>query len=109
LEKPLRSSGGHRLYPEHAVTTLRAIKAAQRLGFTLKEVIGQLDTMKHRHKSSPFRDAARSKLDDIESRIADLQVVAVILRESLAAVCTDLESCAAADECPIPFRTLTQP
>jgi DNA-binding transcriptional MerR regulator len=44
LEKPLRSSGGHRLYSEHAVTTLRIIKAAQRLGFTHKEVIGLLDT-----------------------------------------------------------------
>lgn len=34
LAEPRRSLGGHRLYPEQAVTVLRVIKAAQRLGFT---------------------------------------------------------------------------
>ncbi|MEU4652217.1 MerR family transcriptional regulator [Nocardia fluminea] len=38
LAEPDRSLGGHRLYPEQAVTVLRVIKAAQRLGFTLDEV-----------------------------------------------------------------------
>ncbi|MGP3973504.1 MerR family transcriptional regulator [Streptomyces sp. 8N114] len=36
LAEPERSNGGHRLYGEEAVTTLRVIKAAQRLGFTLR-------------------------------------------------------------------------
>ena len=31
LAEPDRSPGGHRLYPDDAVTTLRVIKAAQRL------------------------------------------------------------------------------
>lgn len=35
LAEPERSLGGHRLYPAEAVTVLRVIKAAQRLGFTL--------------------------------------------------------------------------
>ncbi|WP_236566677.1 MerR family transcriptional regulator [Nocardia sp. CY41] len=34
LAEPQRSLGGHRLYPEQAVTVLPVIKAAQRLGFT---------------------------------------------------------------------------
>lgn len=38
LAEPERSNGGHRLYDEDAVTALRVIKAAQRLGFTLDEV-----------------------------------------------------------------------
>ncbi|WP_199742736.1 MerR family transcriptional regulator [Nocardia stercoris] len=38
LAEPDRSPGGHRLYPRESVTALRAIKAAQRLGFTLDEV-----------------------------------------------------------------------
>ncbi|MCX4632946.1 MerR family transcriptional regulator [Streptomyces sp. NBC_01443] len=38
LAEPERSNGGHRLYGEDAVTALRVIKAAQRLGFTLDEV-----------------------------------------------------------------------
>ena len=38
LHEPNRTLGGHRLYPPEAVTVLRVIKAAQRLGFTLDEV-----------------------------------------------------------------------
>lgn len=38
LAEPERTLGGHRLYPSEAVTVLRAIKAAQRLGFTLEEI-----------------------------------------------------------------------
>nr|WP_213005585.1 MerR family transcriptional regulator [Actinoplanes toevensis] len=39
LAEPDRSFGGHRLYPPEAVTVLKVIKAAQRLGFTLDEVV----------------------------------------------------------------------
>ena len=38
LAEPERTLGGHRLYPAEAVTVLRVIKAAQRLGFSLDEV-----------------------------------------------------------------------
>jgi DNA-binding transcriptional MerR regulator len=38
LAEPDRSPGGHRLCGAETVTTLRVIKAAQRLGFTLEEV-----------------------------------------------------------------------
>ncbi|MFD0803890.1 MerR family transcriptional regulator, partial [Streptomonospora algeriensis] len=43
LAEPQRSNGGHRLYPPEAVTVLRVIKAAQRLGFTLQEVADLLE------------------------------------------------------------------
>ena len=38
LAEPGRSPGGHRLYPTEAVTVLRVIKAAQRLGFSRQRV-----------------------------------------------------------------------
>lgn len=38
LREPDRSVGGHRRYTPEALTTLRVMKAAQRLGFTLNEV-----------------------------------------------------------------------
>jgi MerR family mercuric resistance operon transcriptional regulator len=53
LAEPDRSLGGHRLYPPEAVTVLRVIKAAQRLGFTLDEVAELLDTGRHRHTRRP--------------------------------------------------------
>ena len=37
LDPPDRSLGGYRLYSDSAVTRLRVIKTAQRLGFTLAE------------------------------------------------------------------------
>ena len=43
LAEPVRSPGGHRLYGDDAVTALRVIKAAQRLGFTLDEVADLLE------------------------------------------------------------------
>ena len=43
LAEPRRSPGGHRLYPEEALTALRVIKTAQRLGFTLDEVAELVD------------------------------------------------------------------
>ncbi|MBI4179051.1 MerR family transcriptional regulator [bacterium] len=38
IDEPPRPYGGYRYYPEHAVTQIRFIKSAQRLGFDLKEV-----------------------------------------------------------------------
>jgi DNA-binding transcriptional MerR regulator len=52
LDEPVRSLGGHRMYPTEAVTTLRVIKAAQRLGFTLAEISELLDAARHRHARS---------------------------------------------------------
>jgi MerR family mercuric resistance operon transcriptional regulator len=47
IADPIRTLGGHRLYPEETVARLRFIKAAQRLGFTLDEVADLLDAAHH--------------------------------------------------------------
>jgi MerR family mercuric resistance operon transcriptional regulator len=49
LAEPERSLGGHRIYPEQAVTVLRVIKAAQRLGFTLDEIAKLIEAGRHHH------------------------------------------------------------
>jgi DNA-binding transcriptional MerR regulator len=61
LAVPDGSPGGHRLYPAEAVTVLRVIKTAQRLGFTLDEVADLLEVGRHRHRPARggrTRDAA---------------------------------------------------
>ncbi|WP_306205857.1 MerR family transcriptional regulator [Actinoplanes sp. RD1] len=98
LAEPARSLGGHRLYPESAVTVLRVIKAAQRLGFTLDEIADLLES--HREGMA---GRARAKLTEIEAKIADLQVIATTLRAAVAAGCDDLVACTAHPACPIPF------
>jgi DNA-binding transcriptional MerR regulator len=109
LEEPDRSLGGHRLYPVEAVTTLRVIKAAQRLGFALDEVGDLLDAARHRHgpgDGAGLRERAQDKLTAVEARIADLQTVAQMLRAAIAAGCDDLVECASTAGCPLPFAEL---
>src|SRR5215218_957119 len=72
LAEPDRSLGGHRLYPAEAVTVLKVIKAAQRLGFTLDEVADLLEAGQHRHGRHPdagLQARARAKLAEVEAKI----------------------------------------
>ncbi|WP_447001952.1 MerR family transcriptional regulator [Saccharothrix isguenensis] len=105
LAEPARSLGGHRLYPPEAVVTLRVIKAAQRLGFTLDEVADLLEAGRHRHGTADtgLQVRARAKLDEVEARIADLRTIQTALRTALDAGCDDLVECAASPCCPLPF------
>jgi DNA-binding transcriptional MerR regulator len=109
LAEPARTLGGHRLYPDEAVTVLRVIKTAQRLGFTLDEVADLLDTARHRHgpgDGTGLRQRAEQKLIDVEQRIADLELIARMLREAIEAGCEDLIECASIPGCPLPFAEL---
>ena len=117
LAEPDRSPGGHRLYDADTVTTLRVIKAAQRLGFTLEEVTDLLDVGRRSHASRHRRRArdadaglqqrARAKLIEVEERITDLYTIRDTLRAALDAGCDDLVACASNERCPIPFATIT--
>ena len=111
LEEPTRTLGGHRVYPQEAVTTIRVIKAAQRLGFTLAEISDLLDTARHRHgrgEGAGLQARAREKLVAVEAKIDDLTVIAETLRAGIAAGCDDLETCAGDPDCPLPFTVLAE-
>lgn len=109
LAEPARTLGGHRLYPAEALTRLRVIKTAQRLGFTLGEVAELVDLGTHRHGRRPdtgLQRRASAKLTEIENRIADLRVIAETLRAAVDAGCDDLAACATSSRCPLPFADL---
>jgi MerR family transcriptional regulator, mercuric resistance operon regulatory protein len=112
LADPERTLGGHRQYPVEAVTVVRVIKAAQRLGFTLDEVAELLAAGQHRHAISGGGDGlharAQAKLADVEARIADLEVIAEALRATVACGCDDLVGCSAVPRCPLPFADLAK-
>ncbi len=109
LEMPDRSPGGHRLYDDRAVATLRVIKAAQRLGFTLDEVADLIEVRRRRGRDSGLQVRAQHKLAEVEQRIADLTTIRTTLRAALDAGCDDLHECAGSDCCPIPFVDLAEP
>jgi len=108
LAEPDRSPGGHRLYPPEAVTVLRVIKAAQRLGFTLEEVAELLQTGRHRHGHHDVGLQARAaaKIAEIDTRINDLRIIRETLVVAMDAGCDDLMACATTDCCPLPFSDI---
>jgi DNA-binding transcriptional MerR regulator len=110
LPEPDRSPGGHRLYRREAVTTLRIIKAAQRLGFTLDEVAELLETGRHRHGRpvAGLQERSAAKLAEVDARIADLNTIRTALVAAVEAGCDDLSECATNSCCPIPFTDLAE-
>ncbi len=110
IAEPARSPGGHRLYPAETVTTLRIIKAAQRLGFTLEEVAELLEAGTHHHDgSSGLAARTDAKLAEVDQKIADLQVIRASLLAAREAGCNDLALCAQSACCPIPFVQISSP
>jgi DNA-binding transcriptional MerR regulator len=106
LPDPGRSPGGHRLYDDQAVLTLRVIKAAQRLGFTLDEVADLIEVGRRRHRDSGLQSRAAEKLAEVERRIEDVTLIKANLVAAIEAGCDDLHECAGSDCCPVPFGDL---
>lgn len=106
LGPPDRSPGGHRLYDDQAVTTLRVIKAAQRLGFSLDEVADLVQVGKRHGRDDGLQVRAREKLIEVDQRLADLATIRENLVAAIDAGCDDLHQCAGIDCCPIPFVEL---
>ena len=74
IEEPPRAANGYRQYPESAVARLCFIKRAKLIGFTLKE-IGELLEIRRTSKNTcdDVRSQAEEKLDNIETKIKELQ------------------------------------
>ena len=102
LAEPRRSPGGHREYPSDALTALRVIKTAQRLGFTLDEV-ADLVALSVRRRPG-LHDRAAEKLAEITARIEELTAMAATLQVAIEAGCDDLTECATAPCCPLSFE-----
>ncbi|MBF6196241.1 MerR family DNA-binding protein [Nocardia implantans] len=93
LAEPDRTLGGHRQYPEQAVSVLRVIKAAQRLGFTLDEVADLLAGTRRgqrRRVDAGLQARAATKLAEVDAKLAELTAVRDSLHAALAAGCDDL-------------------
>lgn len=89
LKEPERRPSGYRVYTVETVRVIRFIKRAQELGFTLAEceellLLRDDDT----RACAEVRDAAQTKVDDIEAKIRDLRRMKRALT-ALVKTCTD--------------------
>jgi DNA-binding transcriptional MerR regulator len=109
LHEPGRTLGGHRLYPPEAITVLRVIKAAQRLGFTLDEVaeLLELSPLRACRRPDGLHARAQVKLAEVDAKLTELTMVRDVLRAALECGCDDLISCADTVGCPMPFTSTT--
>jgi MerR family transcriptional regulator, mercuric resistance operon regulatory protein len=70
-----------------------------------------LDTARHHHHrpaDAGLAARAEAKLTEIETKIADLEVIAETLRAAIDAGCDDLVECAGNSGCPIPFAIMAR-
>jgi MerR family copper efflux transcriptional regulator len=93
LKKPGRRASGYREYPDAAILSIRFIKQAKGLGFTLGEIKSLLDMReKGSHTIADMRAVAEARLDAIDEKIRQLQD----MRDAIA---TGLSRC----DCPEQF------
>lgn len=96
LTQPARAYGTIRRYGAAESARLRFIRRAQELGFTLDE-IGELLKLADGTDRRAIRRIARTRLAQVESRVADLQR----MKRALEHVIHDCEHAPGAPRCPI--------
>jgi DNA-binding transcriptional MerR regulator len=80
LKPKARTVSGYRMYSPEEVRTVRFIKRAQGLGFSLREVRELLGLRDLRRPCEEVRAAARAKLADVEAKLEQLADVRRALR-----------------------------
>jgi MerR family mercuric resistance operon transcriptional regulator len=98
IAAPPRRRSGYREYPEDTVRRVRFIRHAKELGFTLRE-IAELLSMRvdERTSCAEVRALARTKIADVDERIAALQR----MRDALDRLARRCRGVGPATECPI--------
>ena len=71
-----RTAGGYRVYDDREVHTLRFIRRARDLGFSMKEIAALLALWQDKRRaSSAVRQVASAHLDALDRKIAELQAM----------------------------------
>jgi MerR family copper efflux transcriptional regulator len=97
IEAPSRTEAGYRVYDQDAVHTLRFIKRARNMGFSIEETSELLALWRDKSRASAdVKTFALKHVRDLEAKISELQSMARTLRH-LAGSCHGDER----PECPI--------
>ncbi len=90
ITEPPKPLMGFRIYPESDIARVKFIKRAQRLGFTLKEII-ELLALGEKH-CQEVQVLAKEKLEKIELHIKDLKAMRKALKILVARCENDNDS-----------------
>lgn len=94
MDAPARSAGGFRLYNEADLQRLKFIRHAKQLGLTL-EAIRDLLMIRidpEHHTCQESKDIVNARLQEIEQRIAELQIMQRSLQYLSASCCGQAHS-----------------
>ncbi len=98
LASPARSTSNYRLYAEDTVRRVRFIKAAQELGFSLKEILDLLSLRAEPNTScEDIRERAEAKIKNLEEKIRSLRA----MKQALTKLVTECSGSSPITECPI--------
>jgi len=97
IAKPARSFSGYRTYSERDIHTLRFIKQARNLGFSMKQISVLLSLWKNRTRPSrEVKNIALQHIQELDEKIREMQAMKATL-ERLARHCHGDER----PDCPI--------
>jgi Cu(I)-responsive transcriptional regulator len=87
LPRAKRTDAGYRVYDESDVHTLRFVRRARDLGFSMKEIKKLLGLWRNRSRSSAeVKKLAQTHIDELEAKIRELKAMSSALRR-LSAHC----------------------
>lgn len=97
LPKVARTEAGYRLYSDSDVHTLRFIRRARDLGFSIAEISELLKLWQNRRRSSSdVKRIAQTHIADLERRLAEMQAMKQALEQLVGCCHGD-----ARPDCPI--------
>jgi len=97
MPPPARTASGHRAYDAAHIRRLAFIRRARELGFSIEEIRALLALAEPTRAScAEVREIARTHLDDVRTKLADLTKLERILGETIARCSGD-----PAPSCPV--------
>jgi DNA-binding transcriptional MerR regulator len=93
IEEPARGINGHRDYDEETVRFVKAVKAAQQLGFTLEEIAEHARLTRGGRPREAVRTRVAQKIDEVDAKLASLRRVREELARVLGCACDSLDHC----------------
>jgi MerR family transcriptional regulator, copper efflux regulator len=82
VERARRTDGGYRIYDGNDIHTLRFIRRARDLGFSIKEIAQLVGLWRNRRRASAdVRRVAQQHISELDQKIAELQAMRRALTE----------------------------